>query len=258
MTQPIIEARNITVRFGGLTAIDNVSMSVREGCIHGLIGPNGAGKTTFFNVVTGLVRQAEGQILLGGRDISGLAAHQRVETGLRRSFQSVQLVPGMSAMENILIGLHSSFARQGWKSVLDLFIDRGAEARAQEKVEEIADFLGLSDVLATPANALTFAQQRMVEIARALASDPRVLMLDEPAAGLSEGEIRQLDVLLRRLVEERGMSVVLVEHVLSLVLGVSDEITVLENGRLIATGSPEEVAANPRVRAAYLGEEADA
>lgn len=258
MVDMILEAQDITVKFGGLVAIDNVSMAVKRGQIHGLIGPNGAGKTTFFNVSAGLIRQSAGKVLFKGNDISSSPAHERAAMGLRRSFQSVQLVPNLTAAENILIGLHSDLMPKTPATVLRLLFGQSPDLAALDKVREISEFLGIAHTLDKQASELTFADQRFIEIARAIISNPAILMLDEPAAGLSEAEIQHLDALLRKLVEKKSMSVLLVEHVLSLVMGISDEITVLENGRLIACGTPEEIAANSKVKAAYLGEDSNA
>ena len=258
MTDNVLEATDITVSFGGLVAIDNVSLTIRRGTIHGLIGPNGAGKTTFFNVMTGLIRQTSGKVTFDGEDISRMPAHKRAARGMRRSFQSVQLVPNLTGMENILIGLHADLFPSGPKAILKLFFGQSADEAGLAKARHVAEFLGIAHTLDMPASEVSFADQRFIEIARAIVGDPAIIMLDEPAAGLSEAEITRLDSLLRKLVDEKGMTILLVEHVLSLVLGISEQITVLENGRLIARGTPQEVAADEKVKAAYLGEEADA
>ena len=256
MIADVLNVSGLTVRFGGLVAVQEVSLALAPGRVHGLIGPNGAGKTTFFNAVTGLVRHSEGQITFDGREIGALYAHQRAGIGIRRSFQAVQLVQGMTALENIIVGLDSEVA--GWRSVLPLFRRRGPDRAAARRANAVARFLGLGHLLAKPVYELTFAEQRFVEITRAIVSRPKVLMLDEPAAGLSEAEIETLDQLLRRLTSEWNMAILLVEHVLSLVMVVSDEITVLDNGRFVTHGSPRDVTENPAVRAAYLGEETGA
>ena len=258
MTENVLDVSNLTVRFGGLVAVDAVSLALTPGRVHGLIGPNGAGKTTFFNAITGLVSQSGGSVVYQGRDITGLPAHRRSEIGIRRSFQSVQLVQSLTVLENILIGLHSESASRGWRGIGALFGFEGPDRAAQEKVHDVAAFLGIGDTLFKSIAELTFAEQRFVEIARAIVSRPKVLMLDEPAAGLSEAEIEKLDRLLRRLATEWGMAILLVEHVLSLVLVVSDEITVLDNGRFVTHGEPGEVARDPRVKSAYLGEDVHA
>jgi branched-chain amino acid transport system ATP-binding protein len=253
----MLDVQQLSVRFEGLVAVDSVSLNVADSEIHGLIGPNGAGKTTFFNAVTGLVTQSGGRVLLGGEDITDLPAHERALAGIRRTFQSVQLVPGMTVLENVLLGLHGSSSKAvGWNP-LRLLTSSG-EREAQDKVLDIVEFIGISGSLLRTVEELTFAEQRFVEVARALVSRPRLLMLDEPAAGLSPSEVGALDALLRRLSAEWGMAILLVEHVLSLIFEVSDKVTVLDNGKLISEGRPADVAEDPRVKAAYLGEDSGA
>lgn len=246
---PLLEARDLTIRFGGLVAVDAVSMAIAPGEVRGLIGPNGAGKTTFFNAVSGLVPLSGGTVRLGGEDVTALPAHRRAAAGMRRTFQSVQLLPHQTVLENVLIGLHTDLAAPGWRG------RRGREAEAQAKVEHVLAFLGIAGSILTPASRLTFAEQRLTEIARAVVSRPRLLLLDEPAAGLSPAEVDGLGELLHRLRDEWDVTILLVEHVLSLVLNRSDRVTVLENGRMIAEGCPEEVANDPAVQEAYLGVE---
>jgi len=258
MSDCVLDVSNMTIRFGGLVAVNDVSLQLKTRQVHGLIGPNGAGKTTFFNAITGLVRQAGGSVTYRGRDITALPAHKRAEIGIRRSFQSVQLVQNLTVLENILIGLHNESSKSGFGSFLKLFNRRGADEDVQKKVHEVAAFLEIDHTLFKPVTEITFAEQRFVELARAIVSRPSILMLDEPAAGLSEAEIQRLDALLRRLVTEWDMSILLVEHVLSLVMLVSDEITVLDNGKFVTNGTPTDVAANERVKSAYLGEAAHA
>lgn len=258
MTDNVLEAIDITVKFGGLVAIDNVSLSIKRGTIHGLIGPNGAGKTTFFNVMTGLITQTTGNVVFDGKGVTQLGAHVRAARGMRRSFQSVQLVSNLTGLENILIGLHSELIPSGPRAIFRLFFGQSVDREAIIKVRDIAEFLGVAHTLDVPVSEVSFADQRFIEIARAVVSDPKLLMLDEPAAGLAESEIIRLDSLLRKLVEHKGLSILLVEHVLSLVLGISEEITVLDNGRLIAHGTSAEISENAKVKSAYLGEESNA
>jgi branched-chain amino acid transport system ATP-binding protein len=253
----ILNVDDLTVRFDGLVAIDAVSMCIPDARIHGLIGPNGAGKTTFFNAVNGLVHHSGGTVRLCGRDITRLTADRRAAAGIRRTFQSVQLIQQMTVLENVLIGLHFEAGRNPFLHLVDVF-SMSREREAQQSVLEVLEFLGLANVILTPVSELSFAQQRFVELARALVARPVLLMLDEPAAGLSPSGITKLDALLRRLRDEWGMAILLVEHVLSLVLEISDEITVLDNGRLIASGTPSRIASDPRVKAAYLGQDAHA
>jgi branched-chain amino acid transport system ATP-binding protein len=251
----LLEADGVTVRFGGLVAVDAVSLVVPKGSICGVIGPNGAGKTTVFNAIAGLVTTSPGRIVFDGRDITQLAPFERARLGMRRTFQAVQLIPQFTVLENVLVGLHDTIRENHWRSLFGLSGRSEAEERAQAQVIEILRFLGIAGALFKRPRELTFAEQRYVEIARALVSRPKLLMLDEPAAGLSPHELADINALLRRLRGEWGMTIVLVEHVLSLVLDVSDRVTVLDNGRVISEGGPREVESDPRVKAVYLGAE---
>jgi branched-chain amino acid transport system ATP-binding protein len=247
MTPALLDVEALTVRFGGLLAVDSVSFSVPAGQIRGVIGPNGAGKTTLFNTISGLVHQDGGRIRFAGDDITRLPAHRRAALGMRRTFQAVQLIPQFTVLENVLVGLHAGI--------------RGAtfsEAAAQRAVIEVLEFLGIGATILRPVAELSFAEQRLTEIARAIVARPRLLMLDEPAAGLSPAELAALDALLRRFVAEWDMTILLVEHVLALVFEVSDTVTVLDNGRYVTEGPPREVAGDPRVKAVYLGEDTHA
>ena len=247
MTGSLLHADGITIQFGGLVAVGDASLQIAPGRIHGLIGPNGAGKTTLFNAISGLVRPRAGAIRFDGVDVLPWPAHRRAAAGIRRTFQSVQLVRRFTVLENVLVGMQTSFG---------LGVAGAQERAAQEQVRQALAFLGIEASILTPLERLSFAEQRLTEIARAIVSRPKLLLLDEPAAGLSPAEVTQLDRLLRQLRDEWGTTILLVEHVLSLVLGVSDGITVLENGRVIADGSPAAISADPVVRAAYLGADA--
>lgn len=257
MNAPVLEVTDLSVRFGGLLAIDAVSIVVQERSIHGLIGPNGAGKSTFFNAVAGIVPLSEGVVRLRGRDITRLTADRRASAGVRRTFQSVQLVQQMTVLENVLIGLHSEYGHGTWAPLADIF-SNSRERKAQRAVLDILNFLDLADAILVPVSELSFAQQRFVELARALVVKPTLLMLDEPAAGLSPLDLARLDAVLQQTRHEWGTTIFLIEHVLSLVLEISDEITVLDNGRLLATGTPKQISNDPRVKAAYLGQEGNA
>ena len=250
----LLVVEGISVRFGGLLAVDMVSFDLPTGEIRGLIGPNGAGKTTLFNAITGLVAQSDGTLLFDGADITGQPAHRRAAAGMRRSFQSVQLLPQLTVLENVLVGMHTAIRENALRAVFGLPGGNAQEFAAQNAVRDILEFFGIGATLLRPVGELSFAQQRCVEIARAVVSQPKLLLLDEPAAGLSPGEVEELDTRLRRLRDERGMTILLVEHVLSLVMGISDRITVLDNGRLICEGAPAEVAKDPAVLTAYLGD----
>jgi ABC-type branched-subunit amino acid transport system ATPase component len=246
----------LTVEFGGLKAVRDASFHIVAGEILGLIGPNGAGKTTLFNAISGLVPITGGVISMEGVPISGRPAHDRSRSGIARTFQAVQLIQDASVLENVLIGMHSRIGQ----SLFDLFCQfrssRSQDYAAQKRAYEVLESLSLADLALTRVGSLGFGQQRRVEIARALASEPRILLLDEPAAGLSPEEIAEMEALLVRLSRHSGLSILIVEHVLSLVFKLCDRIVVLDNGSVIATGRPDEIGENADVRRAYLGDAA--
>jgi branched-chain amino acid transport system ATP-binding protein len=255
--EPILKLEGVTVRFGGLDAVKNVSMQLREGEIRGLIGPNGAGKSTLFNAVSGIVPTTDGRVVFRSKDVSGVAAPARSASGIRRTFQSVQLIQDFTVLENVLIGMHSQIVLKPL-DFLRLWGRNKGEAEAVRRVQEVLDYLGLSVPLGQEVRTLSFADQRFIEIARALVTHPTLLMLDEPAAGLSPPEIERFAALVRRLRTERNMTILLVEHVIALVMNLCDRVSVLDNGVLIAEDEPRRIADDPRVRTAYLGEQAHA
>jgi len=244
---PAIELDGVGVRFGGLVALRDVSLKVPAGAIYGLIGPNGAGKSTLFNAISGLVPVATGRIRLGGVDVTGRPARVRAGLGVQRTFQSIQLIASMTVLENIMTGLHvaSRESRSG---------PRGDAERASA----IGESLGLGEKLRQTTDSLTFYEQRHVEIARALVASPRVVMLDEPAAGLSAPEVDELRELLLRMQAQMKFAILLVEHVISLVMQMCDQVTVLEHGSVIAVCQAPELMSHPEVVRAYLGEEVHA
>ncbi|MTD53157.1 ABC transporter ATP-binding protein [Amycolatopsis pithecellobii] len=246
---------DLTVRFGGLVALDHVSFTVEPGSIHALIGPNGAGKSTCFNAISGVYRIAEGRITLGEIDLTKTRAHRLAGLGIGRAFQSLSLSPTSTVFDNVMLGRHSLTAggflsyglRAPWTS-------RSAR-RHGERVTEICEFLGITRYLRTPAGALPYGDQKRVDIARALAVEPTLLMLDEPAAGMSAGETADMARLIQDVRDELGVSVLLVEHDMGLVMGIADRVTVLDFGRLIADDVPAAVQSSPAVIHAYLGNE---
>ncbi len=254
----ILDVDKLTLKFGGLTALDEVSFHINEGEILGLIGPNGAGKTTCFNAMTGVYRPTSGTISFQGESLAGKKRFQIAQAGIARTFQNIRLFPTMTALENVLVGADAQHTTGMFSALFRLPKHRREEAEGHDRAMELLRFMGLGKKADELAANLSYGDQRRLEIARAMATQPKLICLDEPAAGFNPQEKRVLMDLIRK-VRDRGFTVLLIEHDMRLVMGVTDRIVVLEFGKLIAEGSPAEIRDNPAVIAAYLGvEEEDA
>lgn len=248
----LLSVKNVTMKFGGLVANDDISFEVAEGSIHAVIGPNGAGKTTLFNVISGFFPPTSGSVAFDGQPITGLAQHAIAQRGLIRTYQLVQLFKDLTVAENVRVGFHrvtkggiaAALFRPGWA--------KAQEAELTRRTAELLDFVGLTAQADMKAEVLPYGQQRLLEVARALAAEPKLLLLDEPAAGLNVQETDQLAATIEKL-SARGVTVLLVEHDMSLVMRVARRISVIDFGRKIAEGTPAEIKTNPDVLAAYLG-----
>ena len=249
----VMEMKNITLRFGGVVAIKDISFDIREGEIRAIIGPNGAGKSSMLNVISGFYHPQEGEVWYKGQKRPPMKPYQVARQGIARTFQNIALFEGMSVLDNVMTGR----IRQMKTGLLAQAVWKGKAEREEtenrEAVEKIIDFLEIQHIRKTPVSRLPYGLKKRVELARALATDPKLLLLDEPAGGLNHDEVHELGSLIRKVRDERGVTVLLVEHHMALVMSVSDRVVVMNFGRKIAEGTPEEVQKNPEVVAAYLG-----
>ena len=255
---PLLKLEGVSMTFGGLRAVNDVSLSLRQGELVGLIGPNGAGKTTVFNMITGHYKPTRGRIWFAGQEITGLAPNRITALGIARTFQNIRLFKGMTVLENVLVAHHVRLQASLWSALFRLpAYTREEEAMRQQAMELLRE-VGLEGFADAEASSLPYGLQRRLEIARALATRPRLLLLDEPAAGMNPEETRDLTAFIGRIRERFGLTILLIEHDMKLVMGICERIHVLDHGVTIAEGSPEAIRTHPRVIEAYLGEDEEA
>ena len=253
----MLELRNLSKRFGGLSVLQDVTFSVPEGGIFGLIGPNGAGKTTVFNLITGLLRASGGSIMFNGQDLARVAPHRITELGLARTFQNIRVFKEMTLLDNVIVGMHEHLHYNLGSLIFNLAAFRGSEARARERARELLSWVKLDHKAHLLADSLSYGEQRKLELARALATEPKLLLLDEPVAGMNSSEKTELMVEIVNI-QKRGYSIFMIEHDMRFVMGLCEQIAVLNFGRIIAQGTPDQIRNNPEVIEAYLGQEEDA
>lgn len=249
----VLEAKSVSVAFGGLLAVNSVDFTIPEHSVVSLIGPNGAGKTTFFNVLTGLYKPSAGNIDFLGRDITDLPPHKIASIGIARTFQNIRLFGLMTAQENLLVAMHSRLKAGITSTILRTPKQRREEQQAEDRAQELLDYVGLGKWTYEFARNLSYGDQRRLEVARAMALEPKILLLDEPTAGMNPQESQIFIDFIKRLVSERDVSVMLIEHDMKVVMSVSERVTVLDQGEKIAEGTPDQIKSNKRVIEAYLG-----
>jgi branched-chain amino acid transport system ATP-binding protein len=250
---PLLVTQALRKEFGGLIAVNDVDFTVPEGAIVSLIGPNGAGKTTFFNMLTGVYKPTAGRVFFAEENMTGKPPHAFTQRGIGRTFQNIRLFQNMTALENVLVGMHTRLKGNLFEAILRTPRVKREEAAARERARELLSFSGLDRKDEVIGRSLSYGDQRRLEVARALATQPKLLLLDEPTAGMNPQETAEFTTFVGRLREEQGLSVLLIEHDMHVVMGISDQVTVLDYGEKIAEGTPQEIQRNERVIEAYLG-----